>query len=123
MDVGEDELEEEEDEEVEDNSEGYAPPSTEPTWAKKLKAKMKALLCMQAKGQYQAHVNVKMTRRRDKAIMRQVGLEVQDGSEERIADEEQWTRQHCWWSESDEETGVPSTSHAAEDSEEEEHDW
>ena len=74
MDVDEDEFEEEE--ASEDSSEGYVPPSTEPTWAKKLKAKMKVLFCMEAKGQYQAHVNAKMARRRDKAIMRQVGLEV-----------------------------------------------
>ena len=59
---------------------------------------MKALFCMQAKGQYKAHVNAKMARRHDKAIMRQVGLEVESGSEERITDEEPWTRQHCRWS-------------------------
>ena len=40
MDVDEDEFEEEE---AEDSSEGYAPPSAEPSWAKMLKAKMKAL--------------------------------------------------------------------------------
>ena len=44
MDVDEDELEEEE--EDEDSSDGYTPPSSEPTWAKKLKPKMKALFCM-----------------------------------------------------------------------------
>ena len=96
MDVDEDEFEEEE--AAEDSSEGYAPPSAEPSWAKKLKAKMKALFCMQAKGQYKAHVNAKMARRRDKAIMRQVGLEVADGSEEQITDEEAWTKQQCSWS-------------------------
>ena len=121
MDVDEDEFEEEE--AAEDISEGYTSPSTEPTWAKKLKAKMKALFCMQAKGQYQAHVNAKMDRRRDKVIMMQVGLEVQDGSEERITDEKKWTRQHCRWSESEEETGIPSTYRAAEESPEEYHDW
>ena len=46
MDVDEDELQEEK--AAEDSFEGYTPPSTEPTWAKKLKAKMKALLSMQA---------------------------------------------------------------------------
>ena len=53
MDVDDDEIEEEE---AEDSSKGYAPPSAEPSWAKKLKAKVKALFCMQAKGQYQTHV-------------------------------------------------------------------
>ena len=43
MNVDEDEVEEEE---AEDSSAGYAPPSTEPSWAKRLKAKMKALFCM-----------------------------------------------------------------------------
>ena len=41
MDVDEDEFEEEE--AAEDSCEGYAPPSAEPSWAKMLKAKMKAL--------------------------------------------------------------------------------
>ena len=44
MDVGEDEIEEEEADE--DSFDGYTPPSTEPSWAKKLKAKMKKLFCM-----------------------------------------------------------------------------
>ena len=121
MDVGEDEFEQEV---AEDSSEGYAPPSTEPSWAKKLNAKMKALFCMQDYEQYKAHVNAKMARRRDKAIMRQVGLEVESGSEERIIDEEPWITQHCRWSESEEDTGVRSSSRAAEEcEEEEEHDW
>ena len=68
-------------------------------------------------------MNAKMARHRDKAIMRQVGLEVQDGSEERITDEQQWTGQHCRWSESEEESGVPSSSRAVEETKEEEHDW
>ena len=51
-----DEEEIEEESAAEDSSAGYAPPSTKPSWAKKLKAKMKALFCMQAKGQYQTHV-------------------------------------------------------------------
>ena len=47
MDVDEDEIEEEEVDE--DSSEGYSPSSSEPSWANKLKNKMKALFCMQAK--------------------------------------------------------------------------
>ena len=54
MDVDEEEIGEEDADE--DSSAGYAPPSTEPSWAKKLKAKMKALFFMQAKGQYRTHV-------------------------------------------------------------------
>ena len=47
MDIDDDEFEEEE---AEDSSEGYAPPSTEPSWAKKLEAKVKSLFRMLAKG-------------------------------------------------------------------------
>ena len=47
---------EEEEEADEDSSDGYTPPSIEPTWAKKLKNKMKALFCMQAKGQYRTPI-------------------------------------------------------------------
>ena len=48
MDVDADEDEEELADE--DSSEGYIPPTSEPSWAKRLKNKMKALFCMQAKG-------------------------------------------------------------------------
>ena len=54
MDVDADEDEEEATDE--DSSEGYIPPTSEPSWAKRLKNKMKVLFCMQAKGQYQTHV-------------------------------------------------------------------
>ena len=51
MDVDEDEIVEEE----EDGSE-YEPPFDEPSWASKLKDRVKTLVCMQDKGQYQTHV-------------------------------------------------------------------
>ena len=54
---------------------------------------------------------------------RKLEIEVQSGSEERITDEEQWTRQHCQWNESEVETGFPSTSRAAEESPKADHDW
>ena len=80
-----------------DDGPEYVPPSEEPSWAKNLKEKMKRLFCFQAKGQYKAHKEANMARRRDNANMRQVGLEVASGSEERITDEEPWIRQHCQW--------------------------
>ena len=43
---------------------------------------MKRLFCFQAKGQYKAHKEAKMAHRRDKAIVRQVILEVADGIED-----------------------------------------
>ena len=54
MAVDEEEIEEEE--ATEDRSAGYTPPSAEPSWAKKLKIKMKRLFCMQVQSQYKAHV-------------------------------------------------------------------
>ena len=81
---------------------------------------MKRLFCFQAKGQYKAHKEAKMARHRDKAIMRQAGLEAADGSEERITDEETWIGLHCPWSDTEEDTGVHASLCAAEVSEEEE---
>ena len=99
MDVDEDEFEEEE---AEDSSEGYTPPSAEPSWAKKLKAKMKALFCMQAKGQYKSHVAQKESCHRDKRILRKLGEQVSSGSEKTITPEAAWmAKQGYRWTESD----------------------
>ena len=68
MDVDADEVEEEDADE--DSSAGYSPSSSEPSCDKKLKNKMKALFCMQAKGQYRSHVAQKESRRRGKRILR-----------------------------------------------------
>ena len=88
MDV--DANEDEEEEVDEDNSEGFIPPTSEPSWAKRLKNKMKALFCMQAQGQYRAHVVSNESRRRDKKLMRLLGEDVSGGSEERITLEAEW---------------------------------
>ena len=85
MDVDADEVEEEDADE--DSSAGYSPSSSEPSWAKKLKNKMKALFCMQAKGQYQTHVASKESRRRDKWILRTYGEQISSGSERVITPE------------------------------------
>ena len=85
MDVDEDEIKEEE--AYEDISAGYLPSSSEPSWAKKLKNKMKALFCMQAKGQYRSHVAQKKSRRRDKRILRMFGEQISSGSERHITPE------------------------------------
>ena len=101
--MDEDEFEEEE--AAEDSYEGYTPPSTEPTWAKKLKAKMKALFCMQAKGQYKAHVAQKESRQRDKRILRKLGEQLLSGSEKNITPEAAWmAKQGYQWTESEEES-------------------
>ena len=82
MDVDEDEIEEEEDNE--DSSDGYTPPSSKPSWANKLKTKMKKLFCMQTQGQYRAHVASKKSLQHDKKILRTFGKTVTSGSEEAI---------------------------------------
>ena len=87
MNVNDDEGEEEE---AEDSSEGYTPPSTEPSWAKKLKVKVKALFCMQAKGQYKTHVAQKESRQCDKRILRTFGDIVESGSEVNITPVANW---------------------------------
>src|SRR6187401_1007383 len=84
----------------------FAPSSSsaveEPSWAKKLKQKMKALFCMQAKGQYRAHVTDKKTRQRDKKILSLYGEEVSNGSEDNITPEATWmARQGYQWTDSD----------------------
>ena len=99
-----DEEEIEEGSAAEDSSAGYAPPSTEPSWAKKLKAKMKALFCMQAKGQYQTHVASKESRRHDKKIMRVFGEDVSGGSKEHVTPEAEWMEKQGYrWTDSEEE--------------------
>ncbi|KAE8818092.1 hypothetical protein D1007_04196 [Hordeum vulgare] len=80
-----------------------APYETEPSWATKLKSKMKKLLYFQAPGQYKAHVEAKQARSHDKKIMMKLGLGVHSGYEEKISDEEDWVKKNCPWTESDEE--------------------
>ena len=82
MDVDADEDEEEPADEV--SSKDYTPPFSKPSWAKRLKNKMKTSFCMQAKGQYRTHVASKESRCRDKKIMSLFGEDVSGGSEDRI---------------------------------------
>ena len=88
MDVDEDEIEQEDADE--DSSTGYSPSSSEPSWAKKLKEKMKTLFCMQAKGQYRTHVASKESRQRDKRILRMFGEIVESRSEKNITPKADW---------------------------------
>ena len=85
-----------------------------PSWAKKLKDKMKTLFCMQAKGQYRTHMASKESRRRDKKILHLYGEEVSGGSEERITPEAEWMEKQGYrWTESEED--VEETIPAAEE--------
>ena len=114
----------EEDAGTEDVAEGRAArPSqsaTMPSWAKKLKDKMKTLFCMQAKGQYRTHVASKKSRRRDNKILQLYGEAVSSGSEEHITPEAEWMEKQGYrWTESEED--VEETIPAAEASDGE--DW
>ena len=109
MDVDADEDEEEIVDE--DNSEGFIPPTSEPSRAKRLKNNMKALFCMQAKGKYKPHVASKESRRRDNKIMSLFREDVSGGSEERITPKTEWmAKQGFKWtdSEEDNEKTVPA---------------
>ena len=109
MDVDADEDEEEAEDEV--SSEGFIPPTSEPSWAKRLKNKMKTLFYMQAKGQYRTHVASKESHCRDKKIMSLFGEDVSGGSEERITPKTEWmAKQGFKWtdSEEDNEETVPA---------------
>ena len=115
MEVDEDEIEEEDADE--ESSAGYDPPSTEPSWAKKLKAKMKALFCMQPKGQYKTRIASKESRRRDKRILRTFGEDISSGSEKHITPEAAWmAKQGYKWTDSEEEP-IPAAETDEEDDE------
>ena len=104
MDVDEDEFEDE------DNPEIYEPSSVEPSWATKLKDKMKTLFCMQAKGKYLTHFARKESRQRDNLTMRKLGETISSGSEKNITLEAAWMKKkNLQWVDSDEES-LPAAS-------------
>ena len=79
----------------------YEPSGVEPSWAKKLKCKMKKLFCMESHGQYMSHVSEKKALYRHKELVCQLGATVNSGCEGRITDEEEWVQQHCQWTDSE----------------------
>ena len=83
------------------HEEDFGPSSTKPSWAQKLKRKMKKLFCMESHGQYMTHVAEKHARVRHKELMRHLGATVASGSEGQITEEEEWIHQHCPWTDSD----------------------
>ena len=107
---------------AEDRAARSTAPSSKPSWAKKLKDKMKTLFCMQAKGQYRAHVADKESRRRDKKVMRLFGEDVSGGSEDVITPEAAWmSKQGYKWTSSEDD--IAETIPAAESDEEHEEQW
>jgi len=82
---------------------------------------MKTLFCMQAKGQYRAHVADKESRRRDKKVMRLFREDVSGGSEDAITLEaERRAKQGFKWTSSEEDIVEPVPT-AESDTEHEEH--
>ena len=101
-DVDEDEAEAED--VADDRAAGSSHSSYVPSWAKKLKDKVKTVFCMQAKGQYRTHVASKQSRRRDKRILRTFGEDITSGSEKHITPEAEWmVKQGYKWTNSEEE--------------------
>ena len=98
---------------ADDHDEDFGPSSAEPSWAKKLKRKMKKLFCMESHGQYMTHVVEKHARVRHKELMRWMGATVASGSEGQITEEE-WIHQHCPWTDSDAEQ-FPTNEEDADD--------
>ena len=86
---------------TDDHEEDIGPSSAEPSWAKKLKNKLKKLFCMESHGQYLTHVAEKHAKTRHKELMRQMGATVASGSEGQITEEEDWIHQNCHWTDSD----------------------
>ena len=97
-----------------DDDEDYEPSGVEPSWAKKLKLKMKKLFCMESHGQYMTHVAEKKARGRHKELMRQLGATVISGSEDQLTEEEEWIQQHCPCTDSDAEN-FPADDGTADD--------
>ena len=109
------ETEEEIGAEAEDEDDDYVPSEAEPSWAKKLKLKVKKLFCMESHGQYMTHVAEKKARGHHKELMRQLGATVTSGSEGQITEEEEeWIQQHCPWTDSDAEQ-FPGEDDSADD--------
>jgi len=101
-------------------------PGAKPSWVAKLTAKVKKTFCLQAdiqKKMYEAHVNEKLARRRQIAMMKHLNMQVQSGSEKSITPEERWISTHSTWTD-DEAPPQPSSSFAAADNamEESDHD-
>ena len=86
---------------TDDHEKDFRPSSTEPSWAQKLKRKMKKLFCMESHGQYMTHVAEKHARVHHKELMRHLGATVASGSEGQITEEEEWIHQYCPWTDSD----------------------
>ena len=103
-------------EEVAADRSAFSPPSDEPSWAKKLKNKMKRLFCMQVQGQYKAYVAQKESRRREIRILRACGEDVASGSEKHITPKTTWMEKQGYkWSDSEEES-VPAAESDDEES-------
>ena len=81
-----------------------AAPVEEPGWFQKIKLKIRESFCLVDDRMYEAHVEEKNNRYRQKQIMRKLEIPVSDGSEEDITPKEKWLAQgRVAWSDEEEE--------------------
>ena len=87
----------------------------EPSWFKLFKEKAKKAFCFSQDRAYETHKFQKDSTRRQKAMMREMGLQVSPpGSEEIVTLEDEWKAAPGYWSESD----VPTSyTHQGQDGE------
>ena len=79
-------------------------PAEEPGWFQKIKSKFRESFCLIDDRMYEAHVQDKKNRCRQKQIMRKLDLPVSDGSEEDITPKEKWLADgRVAWSDEEEE--------------------
>ena len=65
-------------------------PVSEPGWFQRVKTRLRDSFCLVNNRMYDAHVQEKKSRYRQKQIMRKLEIEVSDGSEEDITDKDEW---------------------------------
>ena len=76
-------------------------PGAKPSWVTKLTAKVKKTFCLQTdiqKKMYEAHVNEKLARRRQIAMMKHLNMPFNSGSEKSNTPEDRWISAHSTWS-------------------------
>lgn len=94
-----------EDEEADSDDSNYVPQSTKTKgWFAKLTARLKKSFCFKEDLQnwmYDAHMQTKKIRQRQKAMMVHMNIPVSDGSEDIITPLEEWKSKHKWTSSED----------------------
>ena len=77
-------------------------PVEKPGWLKSIQIKIKKSFCLLDDRMYEAHVQEKKSRLRQKQIMRKLDLPVSDGSEEDVTPKATWVAERVAWSDEEE---------------------